>query len=132
MPAIEMRDVSAGGHELGGATVEDLPPRATLRQVLAARIDAEVAAYNAAPGPTYVGLVQPEDAVRYRAGFRMHEPRPLDAEHLLTAVEEAVVAGVAVFRVGDRTVTDLAEEIDIAGTECITTVLRRPIVARRG
>jgi hypothetical protein len=130
MATVEMEDVSPGGHVLSHATVAELPARAPLRDVLAARIDAEVATYNADPGPVYHGLVQPEDAVRYSDGFRMRAPRRLDAAHLLRAVEEAVAAGVVVFRVGDDTVVDLDHEVAVDEVECITTVMRRPIVAR--
>lgn len=131
MAKLEMRDVSPGGHALSGATVTDLPDRATLREILHRRVHAEVDAYNAEPGAVYVGLVQPEDAVRYSDGFRMRTPRPLDANHLLTAAEEAVAAGVVVFHVGDDRVSDLDHEVDVAATAEIVTELRRPIVARQ-
>ena len=130
MATIEMRDVSPGGHLLSGATVEGLPDRASLRDILATRVHAEVAAYNVEPGSRYQGLVQPEDAIRYSDGFRMPTPRPLDAEHLLLAVEEAVTAGVVLFRIGETTVSDLDHEVVVADEASITTVLRRPIVAR--
>lgn len=130
MATVEMQDISPGGHVLSHATVDGLPGRTRLRDVLAARIDAEVATYNADPGPIYVGLVQPEDAVRYSDGFRMRDPRPLDAAHLFLAVEEAVGAGVVVFRIGDETVDDLDHEVAVDEVERITTVMRRPIVAR--
>jgi hypothetical protein len=125
-----MEDVSPGGHVLSSGTAEGLPSRCTVREIVSARVRAEVAAYNASPGTTYRGLVQPEDAVRYTDGFRMARPRPLDPDHLLIAVEEAVAAGVVVFRIGDDTVDDLDHEVAVDEVERITTVLRRPIVAR--
>ncbi len=132
MAAIEMRDVSPGGHVLSGRTIDGLPARASLREILTARVEAEVAAYNARPGQVYHGLVQPEDAIRYSDGFRMREPRPLDAGHLLRAVEEAVAAGVVVFRIGEVTTDDLDHEVDVDANDLVTTVMRRPIVARAG
>jgi len=128
--SIEMRDISPGGHLLSQATVGDLPDRAALSHILATRVDAEVAAYNADPGLHYRGLVQPEDAIRYSDGFRMRTPGPLDAGHLYRAVEEAVGAGVVVFHIGEVTVDDLDHEVEVANEPLITTVLRRPIVAR--
>ena len=130
MATIEMRDVSPGGHLLSQATVECLPDRAALRDILANRVDAEVAAYNADPGLHYRGLVQPEDAIRYSDGFRMRTPGPLDAQHLYRAVEEAVDAGVVVFHIGEVTVSNLDHEVEVDDEHLITTVLRRPIVAR--
>lgn len=130
MATVEMQDVSPGGHVLGHATVEGLPSRATLRDVLVARIDAEVAAYNADPGPIYRGLVQPQDSVRYSDGFRMRTPRLLDAATFVTASEEAIAAGVVVFRVGTEVIAELSHEVEVDAVDLITAELRRPIVAR--
>lgn len=130
MPRIDMREVSPAGHELSRGAVEGLTGEASLRDIIRARIDAEVAAYNRDPGTVYVGMVQPEDAIRHSDGFRMRTPRPLDGGQLLTAVEEAVSAGVVHFVVDDRAVDDLGAVIDVGETDLITTVMRRPIVAR--
>lgn len=126
-----MRDVSRSGHALGGARIADLPARITLGELLRARIHAEVAAYNADPGPTFSGLVQPEDSVRHTDGYRMEQPRPLDPGQLVTAAEEAVTAGMLSFRVGDETVTDLEREIDVDGHDEVVAVLERPVIAAR-
>ena len=130
MPRIDLREVSPAGHELSRGTVEGLAGEASLREILRARIDAEVAAYNRDPGSVYVGMVQPEDAIRHSDGFRMRTPRPLDGDQLLTAVEEAVSAGVVHFVVDDRTINDLGAVVAVGETRLITTVMQRPIVAR--
>ncbi len=130
MASIRIRDVSRSGHELSHAVVDGLESSATVHEVLSARIQAEVAAYNAAPGQVYVGMVQPEDAVRYSDGFRMPQPRPLDADRLIQALEEAVDAGAVVFRVGERTITDLHEPLHLDVDDELTTVMQRPVVAR--
>lgn len=134
MQRIDLREVSPAGHELSHATVDGLADRVSLRDIIRTRIDAEVAAYNRDPGTVFVGMVQPEDAIRYSDGFRMRTPRLLDGEQLLTAVEEAVSAGVVHFIVGERTVDGdgdgLDTMVDVAATPLITTVMQRPIVAR--
>ncbi len=130
MPHIDMREVSPAGHELSRGTVEGLAGEAPLRDIIRARIDTEVAAYNQAPGIVYVGMVQPEDAIRHSDGFRMRTPRPLDGDQLFTAVEEAVSAGVVHFLADERALDDLDAVIDPGTTELITTVMQRPIVAR--
>ncbi len=134
MPRIDMREVSPAGHELSRATVEGLAGEASLRDIIRTRIDTEVAAYNRDPGAVYVGMVQPEDAVRYSDGFRMRTPRRLDGAQLFTAVEEAVSAGVVHFVVGELSVDGRGDGldtiVDVAATPSITTVMQRPIVAR--
>lgn len=130
MSRIDMREVSPAGHELSRGAVEGLTGEASLRDIIRARIDTEVAAYNRDPGTVYVGMVQPEDAIRHSDGFRMRSPRPLDGDQLLTAVDEAVSAGVVSFIIDERTVDDLDAVLDLGTTESITTVMSRPIVAR--
>jgi hypothetical protein len=125
-----LRDVSRAGHELSRAHLTDLPGRMPLRDLVRRRVHEEVATYNADPGPIYRGLVAPADAVRYSDGFRMRIPRPLDADRFVTAVEEAVAAGLVRFRVGDTETADLDAEVATAEHDEVTTVLERPIVAR--
>jgi len=93
MAEIIVRDQSRAGHVLSGTRVADLPEEVSVRDVVRTRIRGEVAAYNADPGPVFRGLVQPADAVRHSDGFRMREPRPLDAELLIAAAEEAIASG---------------------------------------
>ena len=123
-----MRDQSRAGHVLGGARVTDLPDEISVRDVVRARIRGEVAAYNADPGPVFRGLVQPADAVRPSDGFRMREPRLLDAELLIAAAEEATRLGLLRLRLDDRPV-DLDELITPADHDELTAVLERSVVA---
>ncbi len=123
-----MRDQSRAGHVLGGARVTDLPDEVSVRDVVRTRINGEVAAYNAAPGPVFRGLVQPADAVRHSDGFRMHEPRPLDAQRLIAAAEEAITRGLLRLRLDDRPV-DLDQSITPADHDELVAVLERSVVA---
>jgi hypothetical protein len=127
---ILLRDVSRAGHELGRATLGDLPARLHVRELVARRIRTEVAAYNADPGRVYVGFVQPEDAIRYRHGHHMRRPRRLDAERFVLAAEQAVDAGLLRFEVDGEPVTDLDAELDLEGHDEVVAVLARPVVAR--
>lgn len=128
--SLVMRDLSRAGHELGRTTLVGLPACLTIGALLERRIRAEVAAYNRAPGPMYVGFVQPEDAVRYHDGHRMRRPRRLDADRFVLAAQQAVEVGLLSFRVGDRTVDDLDVEVAPAELDEIVAVMERPVVAR--
>lgn len=124
-----MRDRSRAGHVLGGARVTGLADEVTVRDILRTRIRAEVATYNADPGPVFRGLVQPADGVRHSDGFRMQQPRPLDAEPLIAAAEEATRLGLLQLQVDGRPV-DLDERITPAEHGELVAVLERSIVAR--
>jgi hypothetical protein len=124
-----MRDVTRAGRELGRRSVTDLPTSLTLGELLELRIRAEVASYNAAPGPVFEGLVQPADSIRHSDGYRMRAPRPLDAEVALLAAKEAVAAGMLAFSVGGERVTDLDEVLAVDDHHEVLAVLERPVVA---
>lgn len=132
MAEVVMRDVSRGGHVLGGARVAGLADQVSLRELLRARIVHEVAAYNDAPSEVYVGFVAPEDGIRHSDGFRMPRPRPLDADRFVTAAEQAVAAGLVAFDVDGDVVTDLDHVLDAHEVTEVTAILQRPVIARRG
>ncbi len=122
-------DISRTGHQLGRGRLTDLPARLPLGELLERRVRAEVAAYNAHPGPVYVGLVQPHDAMRYSDGARMHFPRQLDGEVFAAAVREALRAGLLYLRAGQRVLTAPDDEVAVADLDEVTVVLHRPVVA---
>jgi len=128
MSEMTMRDTSRAGHVLGGAQVTGLADEVTIREILRTRIRAEVSTYNADPGPVFPGLVQPADGVRHSNGFRMHQPRPLDAELLIAAAEEATTIGLLHLHVDGQAV-DLDEVIMPADHRELTAILERSIVA---
>lgn len=130
MAALAMQDRSRSGHELGRGRIDDLPVVVSLGQILRTRIRSEVAGYNADPGPLFVGMVQPADSIRGRDGYRMHRPRRLDADRLVTAAEEAVSAGMLGFLVEGELVTDLGRTIDVERHDELVAVFQRPVVAR--
>ena len=125
-----IRDVSRAGHELSRAEVVDLTGAVRLGEILAHRVRAEVTAHNRAPARLFTGLVQPVDAVRYRAGSQLPEARPLDVERCVRAVEEAAAAGVLRVRVdGGEPTSDLEAVVDVDDVTELTVVLERPVVA---
>lgn len=125
-----MRDVSRGGHRLGGGRVKGLATRSSLREIIRARITGEVADYNAELGTVFTGLVQPEDSIRHSDGYHMDRPRELDATQLITAAEEAVAAGMLTFRLGEQTVDALDRDITVDEYDEIVAVFERPVIAR--
>ena len=123
-----MRDQSRAGHVLGGAHVTGLADEVPVRDILRTRIRAEVATYNADPQPVFRGLVQPADGVRHSDGFRMQQPRALDAELLIAAAEEAAGLGLLRLQLDGRPV-GLDEIIVPADHGGLTAILERSIVA---
>lgn len=115
---------------LGGAVVGGLSARASLGEILRARIRAEAADYNSAPGPLFQGLVQPADAIRHSDGHHMGRPRQLDPDRLVAAAEEAVAAGMLSFQLATTTVSDLDHQLVVDEHDEVIAVLERPVIAR--
>ncbi len=129
MGEVLVRDVTRAGRELGRAVVTDLAAAVTIGALLERRIHDEVTAYNRAPGPVLVGLVQPADSIRHSDGFRMRTPRELDADAAVLAFRDAVATGMLSFRLGDETTSDLEHVVDVDGRAELLVVLERPVVA---
>ena len=129
MASVRIRDESRAGHPLGGAELSGLPRRASLRQLLHSRIHGEVEAYNDDPGRVFRGFVQPADSVRHSDGFRLREPRPLEAEVMVAAAEAAVARGLVTFRIGDTVTQDLEMLVDVSEVDEVVALFERPVVA---
>lgn len=125
---ILMRDVTRAGRELGRCQLVELPSPLSLGDLLAARIRTDVARYNQQPGPVFVGLVQPADSIRHSDGFRMRQPRPLDADLAVVAARQAVAAGMLALQLDEQRLTDLDAVLDVDAHDEILAVLERPVV----
>ena len=124
-----MRDVSRAGVELGRARLEGLPARLTVGELLARRVRADVTVYNADPGPVFAGLVQPADAIRHSDGFHLRRPRPLEADVLVAAAQQAVRAGLLRVQAGEAMLDDLDAQLAADEHDEVVAVLARPVVA---
>ena len=70
-------------------TIEDIPSRITLRDLIRTRVREEVARANADPARELRLLVQPVDAEVSANGYRLKEPRRLDSEEQARVAVEA-------------------------------------------
>lgn len=129
MTDILMRDVTRAGRELGRRHLVDLPTSLSVGALLEIRIRDEVEAYNEEPGPVFVGLVQPADSIRHSDGYRMREPRTLDADVAVNAAREAVEVGMLSVQLGDVRLADLEATVAVGDHDEVLVVLERPVIA---
>jgi hypothetical protein len=80
MATLIIEDRTATGTPTGNIDLPDVPDRITLRELIRLRVREEVARYNLAPGPKFVGLVQPDGSIRGRGGYEMPAPRRIEWE----------------------------------------------------
>jgi hypothetical protein len=102
-----------------GLRVSVEPGAITLRQLLRARIEAEVARYNSDLPEVFAGLVQPEESEQLLNGYRQAHRRPLDVERqFLRACDSFAHNGFLVLLNGEQlmdldTLVELGPEPDL-------------------
>ena len=110
---LTIRDQSAPGGLESAWTIEDIPSRITLRDLIRTRVREEVARANAEPGREHRLLVQPLDAEVSANGYRLSEPRRLDWEEQARVAIEAFAHNGFFVIVGDHQITELDDELDL-------------------
>lgn len=122
------RDETATGRSLHSFDLFDVPELITVRELIRLRVREEVARYNAAPTPSFTGLVRPEDAQVDDGIVQLPSLRRLDWE------AQADVACLAFERngffvlVGGRQAESLDDEVDTRTGADIAFVKLVPLV----
>jgi hypothetical protein len=125
---LTIEDERAPGKPLGSLTLEDIPSRITLRDLIQTRVREEVARYNSAPTREFRLLVQPVDAEVSLNGFRLEEPRRLDWQEQARVAIEAFKGNGFFVLVGDRQVADLDEELELDADTTVRFLRLTPLV----
>ncbi|MGW6904540.1 hypothetical protein [Streptomyces sp. NPDC054940] len=128
MGIVRFVDETTSGSRSDGWGLEIAEERLTVRELIRRRVFQEVAEYNARTPEVFQGLVQPQDAERVLNGYAMRTARRIDPETQTELALKAFGGNGFLVLVGDRQVTDLDDEIDLAlGTE-ITFLKLVPLV----
>lgn len=102
----------------------------TLRELIRARVQAEVEEYNARPSHRFYGLVQPAEAERLLNGYAYELPRgrPLDWRRQVERAVEAFEGNGFIVLVDDRQVTELDAPIAVGPATTVTFLKLVPLV----
>ncbi|MFE0249746.1 hypothetical protein [Streptomyces sp. NPDC059010] len=121
-------DETTSGSRSDGWGLEIAEERLTVRELIRRRVFQEVAEYNARTPEVFQGLVQPRDAERVLNGYALRTARRIDPEAQTELALKAFAGNGFLVLVGDRQVTELDAEIELAlGTE-ITFLKLVPLV----
>ena len=126
--ALQIHDETSDGRRTATTTLNLATERVTAREVLRRRIEQEVEAFNRAPPEVFHGLVQPTDTERVLNGYRLREPRLLDAREQVASAERAFERNGFLMLVGERQVEELDEEIVITPGLSVTFLRLVPLV----
>jgi hypothetical protein len=80
MPLIIIKDATVGGKTLNEIPVTFTSELVTVKEIIEARVNAEVEAYNTKLPDYFRGLVQPADAEKTLNGYKLKERKKVDAE----------------------------------------------------
>lgn len=125
---LTIHDESATGETLLELTLNVSVERITVRDLIRQRVCHEVEEYNRRKPDTFRGLVQPTDSERTLNGYRLTQPRPLDANTQLAKAIDAFQGNQIIMLVDDRQVDSLDEEIVLRPDMRVSFLRLTPLV----
>jgi hypothetical protein len=121
-------DESATGEALHELTLRVSAERITVRDLISQRVWHEVEEYNRRKPDTFRGLVQPTDSECALNGYRLKQPRAIDAATPLAKAIDAFQANQIIMLVDDRQVESLDEEITLQPNTRVSFLRLTPLV----
>ncbi len=125
---ITFKDETATGKILQELPVEVKAEVLTVKDIIIARVTAEVNAYNEKLPEYFNGLVQPTDAERVLNGYRLRERRQIDAEKQGYIALKAFQENGFFILIDNKQVDDLDEEIALNRNSIVSFVKLTPLV----
>jgi hypothetical protein len=128
MAYLTIQDETAAGSILNRLELELTQETLTVRDLIAQRVQQEVAAYNARLSGVFSGLVQPTASEQVLNGFRLRQPKPIDAEEQLYKALEGFQQNGYFVLVNNRQVETLDEEIWLGAGATASFIKLTPLV----
>ncbi len=125
---ITFKDETATGKILQAMPIEVKAEILTIKDIIIARVQAEVEAYNAKLPEYFNGLVQPTDAERVLNGYRLRERRLIDAEKQAYIALKAFQDNRFFILIDNQQADDLEELITLRKNSEISFVKLTPLI----
>jgi hypothetical protein len=125
---LTIHDESATGETLLELTLNVSAERITVGDLIRQRVWHEVEEYNRHKPDTFRGLVQPTDSERTLNGYRLKQPRAIDATTQLAKAIDAFQGNQIIMLVDDRQVESLDEEITLLPNTRVSFLRLTPLV----
>jgi hypothetical protein len=125
---LTIHDESTTGETLLELTLHVSAERITVRDLIRQRVFHEVDDYNRRKPDTFRGLVQPTDSERTLNGYRLKQPRTVDANTQLAKAIDAFAGNQIIMLVDDRQVESLDEEIVLGPGTRVSFLRLTPLV----
>ena len=125
---LTIHDESATGETVVALTLTVSTERISARDLIRQRVSYEVEEYNRRKPDTFRGLVQPTDSERTLNGYRLKQPRTIDASTQLAKAIDAFAGNQIIMLVDDRQVESLDEEIIVRPATRVSFLRLTPLV----
>ncbi|PJJ59207.1 hypothetical protein [Hymenobacter chitinivorans] len=129
MALLTIQDETVAGGILNRLELEIAQEMLTVRDVIAQRVQQEVAAYNSRQQEIFQGLVQPLESEQVLNGFRLlRTAKPIDTETQLYKALEGFLQNSYFVLVNDRQVDSLDEEVWLGSGATASFIKLTPLV----
>jgi len=128
MQNILIKDESATGKILNEIMIAVENELTTVKEIIEARVYAEVEAYNQKLPEYFKGLVQPSDAERTLNGYKLNAPRKIDPEKQVYVALDAFQKNGYFILIDDQQAETLEQEILVGADTSVSFVQLTPLV----
>jgi hypothetical protein len=125
---LTIRDTTGAGKIINEIDVWLKSSRVTVKDIIEARVIAEVEKYNAQLPEYFHGLVQPTDAERTINGYKMKERKKVDPEKQVYIALNAFTKNGFFLLIDKFQVESLEQEIDISSATQVNFIKLTPLV----
>jgi len=128
MQNILIKDESATGKILNEIMIAVENELTTVKEIIEARVYAEVESYNQKLPEYFKGLVQPSDTERTLNGFKLKTPRKIDPEKQAYIALNAFQKNGYFILIDDQQAETLEQEILVGADTSVSFVQLTPLV----
>ncbi len=128
MQNILIKDESATGKILNEIMIAIENELTTVKEIIEARVYAEVEAYNQKLPEYFNGLIQPSDTERTLNGFKLRTPRKIDPEKQAYVALDAFQKNGYFILIDDQQAETLEQEILVGADTSVSFVQLTPLV----
>lgn len=125
---LTIKDETGAGKVTGEISITIKSTRATIKDIIEARVTQEVKAYNDKLPEYFLGLVQPTHAEKTLNGYRMKERKKVDPEKQVYIALDAFQKNAYFVLVDDKQAESLEQEVIITPKMVISFVKLTPLV----
>ena len=124
-----LKDVTFTGDILNQITIAVKNERTTVKELIAARVEAEVKAYNDKLPEYFNGLIRPTDAEKTLNGFKLKDrKKKIDVEKQVFIAWDAFYKNGYFILIDDQQAQDLEQEVLVNESTEINFVKLTPLV----